>query len=160
MNFCVICSKPFERLSKKHPNQRYCSTVCIKTQYRRVHRDRDTLSKRKYAEANRVKHSLATEKWRKDNPGYYRQYASLRTRRIAQAKLKSLTELDDLVLEEFYDLACKLGLEVDHIVPLTHPRVSGLHVPWNLQLLSRTENAKKSNKFDADEDIVCIFNKE
>lgn len=37
--------------------------------------------------------------------------------------------------------------EVDHIIPLFSPVVSGLHVHINLQILSRTENRAKYNKF-------------
>jgi hypothetical protein len=37
---------------------------------------------------------------------------------------------------------------MDHIIPLKHPKVSGLNVPQNIQLITKEENDLKDNKFD------------
>lgn len=48
-------------------------------------------------------------------------------------------------MREFYG-NCPEGMEGDHIIPLLGRKVSGLHVRWNLQYLTRPENTSKNNR--------------
>jgi hypothetical protein len=52
------------------------------------------------------------------------------------------------IYKEAKKLSEKTGTKhhVDHIIPLNHPKVSGLHVPENLQVIPWVENLKKNNR--------------
>lgn len=57
-------------------------------------------------------------------------------------------------IKQFYvearRLTAETGIphEVDHIVPLQHPLVCGLHVETNLQVLTAEANNKKNNRWE------------
>jgi 5-methylcytosine-specific restriction endonuclease McrA len=48
-------------------------------------------------------------------------------------------------MKRLYRSAQVKHMEVDHIIPLRGKNVSGLNVPWNLQLLAPEINRKKGN---------------
>jgi hypothetical protein len=95
--------------------------------------------------------------WRQANPHRINAYAS--ERRAARAKRTPpwLTDEHREQIRQIYARAVRLTGEtavphhVDHAVPLRGRFVSGLHVPWNLQVLPAVENLQKNNRFEVHE---------
>jgi hypothetical protein len=81
-------------------------------------------------------------------------YAKNARRRAAETQAAPLwlTWVHKAQIQEFYEIADARKMQtgdkhhVDHIVPLRGDGVLGLHVPWNLQVLTEFENCSKHNK--------------
>lgn len=102
------------------------------------------------AELNR---SYETKAKRKRNGYKYAFYSAQRKCAKKQRTPKWLSKQDKIAMRDFYlrasMLSRKTGISysVDHIVPLQGELVSGLNVPWNLQILTKEENSRKGNRF-------------
>jgi 5-methylcytosine-specific restriction endonuclease McrA len=101
---------------------------------------------------NPEKFIIIKNRWIGNNKHKIVFYANKRRTAKLNAAPSWLTEKQYKEIEEFYVLAKELQwlseepLHVDHIVPLQGENVSGLHVPWNLQILPRSMNSSKGNK--------------
>lgn len=83
-------------------------------------------------------------KWSKKNPD--KVLANVQ-RRNAKKMMATPSWANHKAINEIYAAANKLGMEVDHIVPLRSAIVCGLHVEANLAIIPRWSNRKKSNKY-------------
>ena len=145
--------------------------------WREANRGKTRAAQHKYYAANKDKCKVAVAssvakkrehytaksiEWQKANPdkvkdirkrGYIRNREAeirrvrTRTGKIRHGKLWT-TPAQQMEIDGLYLFTeCFPWFEVDHIVPLTHERVCGLHVLNNLQVLTRKENRAKRNKF-------------
>lgn len=131
--------------------------------YRKANTDKINIRRRRNYAAEPEKFQKDTRKWRDNHPEKLRESgrrSKLRRRGCVyrenterrklreQATPKWLTEEQLKQIEDIY-ATCPPGFHVDHIHPLKGENVCGLHVPWNLQHLTKEENLRKGNKLVA-----------
>jgi hypothetical protein len=92
--------------------------------------------------------------WKERNVVWVRADTKARRRKHRQATPPWLSRKQKLEIRQLYQVAITLSRTtgeryvVDHIVPLRSAVVCGLHVPWNLRVITHEENLLKSNKHD------------
>lgn len=148
INVCNYCKVEFIP-HKLHPHAKTCSSKQCRLDYKAEWSRNNPEGKRRYVERHPDKRAESSKAYMKRNRPYYTEYAN-RRRFTEQCATPPWADLPKLV--ELYAEASRLGLEVDHIIPLKNDKVCGLHVPDNLQFLTRTANARKSNKFDLEKE--------
>ena len=90
--------------------------------------------------------------WKANNKTQVRADTKARRRKHRDATPKWLSRKQKSEIRQIYQIAITMTQTtgeqyvVDHIVPLRGEDVCGLHVPWNLRVITQEENLKKSNK--------------
>lgn len=92
--------------------------------------------------------------WKANNLVQVRASTKARRRKHREATPPWLTSRQKSEIRHLYQIAITMTQTtgeqyvVDHIVPLRSPVVCGLHVPWNLRVITQEENLRKSNKLN------------
>jgi len=103
---------------------------------------------------NVFKHLATKKEYRENNKGKVNALSKMRKVNKINRTPKWTSELDVWMMKEIYELATlrtKLtGVKwhVDHIIPLQGELVSGLHTPFNMQVIPAIENIKKGNIYE------------
>ena len=137
-------------------------------QYRKANPEKVQELAKAWAKANPEKirgyMQKASKAWHERNPDYLsnfykankERYVAARARRRAaqdSATPAWLTAIDKAMIQEMYDVSearyIQTGIKhhVDHIVPINGKSVAGMHVPWNLQVITAHENLSKGWRF-------------
>ena len=144
--------------------------------YKDAHRDKINAAKRSYYKNNdgarhgrdyRRTHedvcSAISKRYKKNHPEVKRAAGARRRAAKLSATPPWLNHKMELEIRRIYAMASRMskrdGIEyhVDHIVPLQGATASGLHVPWNLQIIPALDNIVKKNKVPTlDEVCACV----
>jgi hypothetical protein len=119
--------------------------------YRINHKEESFAYNAKYRAKHKKERYADAAIYRKTNPDKINAFTAKRRAAKLNATPPWLTKDQLKEIAKFYTLAKELQwlsdepLEVDHITPLQGENVSGLHVPWNLQILPKSANCSKGN---------------
>ena len=163
MKLCTKCKTAlhitafYKNASRKDGLQKWCKSCC---KVRDANRTRPYSSEvqARYKEKRNATYlaNRDLDKKRNQSKKHYslnkESYFARAVARAHKVKQSAICKADLKNVAKVYKEAAKLRaqgklVEVDHIVPLNGVNVSGLHVSWNLQIISVSENRAKGNKY-------------
>jgi hypothetical protein len=165
------CCNDCVRIIDKEQKIKHREKIKIRRKkYREVHQEEIRLKKQLWNEENK-EHVLVyartyllehkeerkayNEIWHRENEDYFQQWAKDHPESRNATKIKQQANRNLRVVEwSDWDNIKKVyknkpkGMAVDHYIPIMGESVAGLHVSWNLQYLTRSENSKKGNRIN------------
>ena len=147
---CLKCGESFKKAGKTP--KKFCSRKCFTDTYypnkaRKPRSCKNSRCKNKAAKGRLYCSTKCSDRSKKAYNRLNRMHRKYKKKNATPAWCKP-SHFKKLLLER------PKGYHLDHIIPINHPDVCGLHVPWNIQYLSAGDNIRKSNKFDGTMDNI------
>ena len=117
-------------------------------------RAKDRISAKIYRDTNKEVIKIRKKAYGQNNTDIINAAVARRKAAKLQRIPKWTNETDLWMIKEIYELsALRTNLtgilwHVDHILPLQGDRVSGLHTPFNMQVITAIENIRKGNRYE------------
>lgn len=118
--------------------------------WRQNNKEKEETRIKLWKDNNKERYAKTIKKWQQSNP----DKCNAKGAKYRASKLQRTPLWANLgLIEAFYTKAQQLtkstGIiyHVDHIIPLQGKNVSGLHVEYNLQIITASENYSKNNSF-------------
>ena len=143
---------PEKKILYRATNNMKPSTKIWRKQWQRENKKKISEYARKWA--SKIPLEILAQKrkeYRKRNPDVFARLSLKRRRssKLASPKWLSVDDLRSINLiylkRDFINEMTGIPHQVDHIFPIQGKDSCGLHVPWNLQILTAEENRKKIN---------------
>lgn len=146
--YCLNCQQARSReWCEKNPEKKLTHDKA----YRAANLERYAVNNRAYVARNAAELDAYHRKYRQENAGRIAAHniGRIRGEKRATPAWANLHEINRIYAEA-KGLEARDGVKrhVDHVVPIKHNLVCGLHVEHNLQILTASENVRKKNKFE------------
>lgn len=148
--YCKVCKKEYR---KEYQKVNFDKIKDYKKEYRKANCTKINEYKKGWDKVNCDKTKWHQKKWTSKNIDKINSYSAKRRSKKLQATPPWLTMEHLSAIRDFYteskalEKATGIKHHVDHIVPLQGKNVCGLHVPWNLNVLTATENLVKNSHY-------------
>jgi hypothetical protein len=147
---CDICGVKFTVNSNK---QKRCSKECknkadakLRSDWNKANKERVVKLKKDWKEENKDKEAENLRRWQENNRDRANNICAKRRANKLSATLSGFDDEILIIYKKAKELELQDGVnrEVHHMIPLIeyNDLVCGLHVPWNLEVLTEQEHYK------------------
>lgn len=141
------CEECLRLTNRQHQAKNRDKLLPLKREWAKKNPEKNRAQSNAWQAANRERALEIQRRAKQKKATHYRALGRVAAAKRRAAQLQRTPAWSDPKAIEAIYTACPSGMEVDHIVPLQGRTVSGLHVPNNLQYLTKSENSGKGAKW-------------